>query len=138
MHAQRCSTPCEYPGQAITRPERQLIERLLKCVTIMVRRFPGGTPSKDVACWADSVQQNTVVPNSPAFEDLRYGTDPCGLVELAGKAVGASFVGAGLGWSLRYRDYRHLRRGLAAPSMVTTTAITPTAAKGYHHCVPSQ
>jgi hypothetical protein len=62
--------------------------------SIMVRRFPGATASKDVAGWAESVSASTVIPNSPAFEDLRRRTDTCGLVELAGKAVGASFVGA--------------------------------------------
>jgi hypothetical protein len=35
-----------------------------------------------------------VGPNSPAFDDLRRRTDARGLVELAGTAVGASFVGA--------------------------------------------
>jgi hypothetical protein len=34
------------------------------------------------------------VPDTPAFADLRGSTDACGLVTLAGKAVGASFVGA--------------------------------------------
>jgi hypothetical protein len=62
--------------------------------SIMIRRFPGGTPSKDVAGWANSALEPTPIPNSPAFEDLRRRTDACGLVELAGKAVGASFVGA--------------------------------------------
>jgi hypothetical protein len=35
-----------------------------------------------------------VVPDTPAFADLRHRTDACGLVALAGKAVGASFVWA--------------------------------------------
>jgi hypothetical protein len=34
------------------------------------------------------------VPDTPAFNDLRDRVDACGLTELAGKAVGASFVGA--------------------------------------------
>ena len=63
--------------------------------SILVRRFPGATASQDVAGWADPGPESTVVvPNSPAFDDLRSRTDTCGLVELAGKAVGASFVGA--------------------------------------------
>jgi hypothetical protein len=62
--------------------------------SIMVRRFPGRTASAEVAGWAETMPQPTVIPTSPAFEDLRRRTDACGLVELAGQAVGASFVGA--------------------------------------------
>jgi hypothetical protein len=57
-------------------------------------RFPGRTISADVPGWAESVLNPTAVPNSPAFEDLRRSADTCGLTKLAGKAVGASFVGA--------------------------------------------
>jgi hypothetical protein len=62
--------------------------------SIMVRRFPGETTSHDVAGWADPSPSPPITPKSPAFEDLRRRTDACGFVELAGKAVGASFVGA--------------------------------------------
>jgi hypothetical protein len=62
--------------------------------SIMMRRFPGRTGSADVPGWAESALQPATVPDSPAFDDLRRRTDTCGLTELAGKAVGASFVGA--------------------------------------------
>jgi hypothetical protein len=61
--------------------------------SILLRRFPGRQRSGDVAGWAESAQLPVTVPGSPAFQDLSHRVDACGLVELAGKAVGASFVG---------------------------------------------
>lgn len=62
--------------------------------SILLRRFPGKTPSTDVVGWTESQSAAAVVPDTPAFTDLRGRTDACGLAELAGKAAGASFVGA--------------------------------------------
>lgn len=61
---------------------------------ILVRRFPGAQPSHDVPGWSDPATPQVTVPSSAAFEELSRRGDACGLVELAGKAVGAAFVGA--------------------------------------------
>jgi hypothetical protein len=62
--------------------------------SILLRRFPGGQASHEIPAWAESDDQPVAVPDSPAFDDLSHRGDACGVVELAGKAVGASFVGA--------------------------------------------
>lgn len=49
--------------------------------SMQIRRFPGTQRSDQVGAWA---------ADSPKLQE-RY--DPCGVIELAGKAVGASFVG---------------------------------------------
>lgn len=59
---------------------------------ILLRRFPAARASHDIAGWADPAVTNTTLPDTPAFDDLRR-RDPCGVVEVAGTAVGASFVG---------------------------------------------
>ncbi len=60
--------------------------------SLVLRRFPGHLTSAQVPAWQDEPSP-TRVPDKPAFEDATARTDACGLVELAGKAVGASFVG---------------------------------------------
>lgn len=62
--------------------------------SIALRRFPGKTSSTDIAGWIEPSPTAVAVPDTPAFNNLRYRVDACGLTELAGKAVGASFVGA--------------------------------------------
>jgi hypothetical protein len=62
--------------------------------SILIRRFPSQQTSAEIAGWAEATPPSAVVPASPAFDDLRGRTDACGLNELAGKAVGAAFVGA--------------------------------------------
>jgi hypothetical protein len=57
-----------------------------------MRRFPGAVPSNEVIGWQDE-NQPVIIPDTPAFGDLSQRHDQCGVVELAGKAVGASFVG---------------------------------------------
>jgi hypothetical protein len=59
---------------------------------LLMRRFPGAVPSNEVIGWHDENQPVTI-PDTPAFGDLRQRHDQCGVVDLAGKAVGASFVG---------------------------------------------
>lgn len=61
--------------------------------SMLLRRFPGSTLSTKVAGWSDPVEVEMPVPDTPAFCDLSERMDRCGLVTLAGKAVGAAFVG---------------------------------------------
>lgn len=60
---------------------------------MLIRRFPGTCDSADVAGWRDDGGEPARVPATDAFSNLAAALDECGLVELAGKAVGASFVG---------------------------------------------
>ncbi|MEV4050773.1 hypothetical protein AB0J55_06255 [Amycolatopsis sp. NPDC049688] len=60
--------------------------------SMLLRRFPGTRRSEDVIAW-NTPPQAAVVPASTAFRDLATRGDPCGVVTLAGTAVGAAFVG---------------------------------------------
>ncbi|MEU9891483.1 hypothetical protein [Sphaerisporangium sp. NPDC051011] len=60
--------------------------------SILLRRFPGREESGQVAAWTTTALQ-TAIPQSPAFNDLSTRGDNCGMIEIAGKAVGAAFVG---------------------------------------------
>ncbi|MGV9385031.1 hypothetical protein ACWDRB_55145 [Nonomuraea sp. NPDC003707] len=60
--------------------------------SLLMRRFPGNQASDEVEAWATDPRP-TAVPATQAFADLRNHHDACGMVELAGIAVGASFVG---------------------------------------------
>jgi hypothetical protein len=59
---------------------------------LLMRRFPGAVPSDEVIGWQDE-NQPVIIPDTPAFGDLTRRHGQCGVVDLAGKAVGASFVG---------------------------------------------
>lgn len=61
--------------------------------SIVVRRFPGAQRSDQVAAWGSDTIRPVTIPRTPAFSDLMQRHDTCGIVELAGKAVGASFAG---------------------------------------------
>ncbi len=61
--------------------------------SLLMRRFPGAQTSDEVTAWADPLAAPTVIPASPAFTHLTKHHDHCGVVDLAGKAVGAAFVG---------------------------------------------
>jgi hypothetical protein len=61
--------------------------------SLLLRRFPGDLPSDQIAAWAQEAPTEIAVPSSPAFQHLQDNFEACGVVELAGKAVGASFVG---------------------------------------------
>lgn len=61
--------------------------------SILMRRFPGERPSDEIAAWLQQPPDHTPIPSSRAFNELQQHGDACGVVELAGKAVGASFVG---------------------------------------------
>jgi hypothetical protein len=60
---------------------------------MQIRRFPGTLRSDQVAAWTTDSPRPTTIPRTPAFSDLQERHDSCGVIELAGKAVGASFVG---------------------------------------------
>jgi hypothetical protein len=58
-----------------------------------LRRFPGAYRSDQIASWRENPTEQITIPATPGFADLAERHDPCGVIELAGKAVGASFVG---------------------------------------------
>jgi hypothetical protein len=60
---------------------------------VTLRRFPGLRTSDEISAWSASPPATKAVPDLPAFTDLA-NRDRCGVVEVAGTAVGASFVGA--------------------------------------------
>jgi hypothetical protein len=59
---------------------------------IALHRFPSGRRSDQIPAWQGGTAP-TELPDTPAFADLANRHDRCGVVELAGKAVGAAFVG---------------------------------------------
>lgn len=61
--------------------------------SILLHRFPGTRRSDEVPAWRNTSDRPITVPATPAFTDLQARQDACGVIELAGKAVGASFVG---------------------------------------------
>jgi hypothetical protein len=61
--------------------------------SIVVRRFPGAQRSDEVTVWQEGDSRPADIPDTPAFTDLLSHHDQCGVTELAGKAVGAAFVG---------------------------------------------
>lgn len=61
---------------------------------ISMHRFPGSKSSHDIPAWQDHSQPERAIPVTPGFEDLNIRFDRCGVVTLAGKAIGVPFVGA--------------------------------------------
>jgi hypothetical protein len=61
--------------------------------SILLHRFPGHQRSEEIEGWASAAPIPVKVPMTPGFTDLMSRYNECGVVELAGKAVGASFVG---------------------------------------------
>ncbi|WP_143264340.1 hypothetical protein [Amycolatopsis kentuckyensis] len=61
--------------------------------SMLLRRFPGAQRSEEVAAWTSTPAGPPEVPASAAFRDLATRGDPCGVITLAGTAVGLSFVG---------------------------------------------
>jgi len=62
--------------------------------TMRIHSFPGSRPSEDIWRRKDAVEEDAI--QQPAYEDLLTTgkLDQCGITLLAGKAVGAPFVGA--------------------------------------------
>jgi hypothetical protein len=99
---------------------------------MLLRRFPGQTSSQDIYAWK-TPPPPTLIPATAAFAALTQHPDQCGVVELAGKAVGASFVGAVaacLAISETIRDL-HGGRGhdLLTIDLLTNTARCSAAAR---------
>jgi len=65
-------------------------------LALKIHTFPGNRPADQ--CWkSTNDESNSLKPliTQPAYQDLlEKGADRCGLIELAGHSVGASFVGA--------------------------------------------
>ena len=61
--------------------------------SILIHRFPGGRRSDEIPAWQPREPHAVAIPQTAAFADLQEHHDPCGVAELAGKAVGAAFVG---------------------------------------------
>lgn len=61
--------------------------------SILLRRFPGRLTSNQIRGWISDDVAPIRIPGTQAFEDLRKEFEECGVIEVAGKAVGASFVG---------------------------------------------
>ncbi|WP_121432275.1 hypothetical protein [Actinomadura pelletieri] len=61
---------------------------------IAIHRFPGSHHSAKLPAWTSPGAPSVTVPDRPAFKDAEARLGRCGVVELAGKAVGAAFVGA--------------------------------------------
>lgn len=60
---------------------------------ISMHRFPGSKASHDISAWKDRPQTERAIPATPGFDDLDRRFDRCGVVTLAGKAIGVPFVG---------------------------------------------
>jgi hypothetical protein len=60
---------------------------------ISMHRFPGSKQSQNISAWKDQPATDRAIPATPGFDDLDRRFDRCGVVTLAGKAVGVPFVG---------------------------------------------
>ena len=97
--------------------------------SILLRRFPGTQRSDQITAWKTEPQAATV-PTTAAFTDLQERHDLCGVTELAGKAVGAAFVGVTAACLAIAEAARELHRGvgrecimLSLASMTTRSAL---------------
>lgn len=61
--------------------------------SISLHSFPGGRSSHEVGVWANDVAPVDALPDVPGFDDLGKRFEHCGVLQLAGKAVGVPFVG---------------------------------------------
>ncbi|MCX7523419.1 hypothetical protein OSC27_14180 [Microbacterium sp. STN6] len=61
--------------------------------SISMHRFPGSNTSENVLAWLDRGDAVIAVPSTPGFDHLSRNFDDCGVVTLAGKAIGIPFVG---------------------------------------------
>lgn len=60
---------------------------------ISVHSFPSTRRSDEIEAWRDGAEVETKIPNVSGFQDLQSRFEQCGVIELAGKAVGVPFVG---------------------------------------------
>jgi len=97
--------------------------------SLVMYRFPGHQTSGQIPAW--TTETPTTIPNSPAFTDMTQHQDTCGVVELAGKAVGAAFVGATAACLAIAEATRELHEGPGHNTLVldlTTMDITTAPA----------
>jgi hypothetical protein len=96
--------------------------------SILIHRFPGRRPSDQIPSWQPREPDAVTIPQTPAFADLQEHHDLCGVTELAGKAVGAAFVGVTAGCLATAEALRDLHGGTRHDtlllSLTTTTART--------------
>lgn len=60
---------------------------------ITIHSFPSAKRSDEIEAWRDDHEVEERIPLVPGFQDLESRFDHCGVIELAGKAVGVPFVG---------------------------------------------
>jgi hypothetical protein len=60
---------------------------------ITIHSFPSAKRSDEIEAWREHHQVEERIPLVPGFQDLESRFDHCGIIELAGKAVGVPFVG---------------------------------------------
>lgn len=60
---------------------------------ISLHRFPASQLSHEIPAWQDQPAAPARIPGSLGFVDLERRFDKCGVVALAGKAVGVPFIG---------------------------------------------
>jgi hypothetical protein len=107
--------------------------------SILIHRFPGSRCSDEIPAWQPREPNAVTIPQTAAFADLQEHHDPCGVTELAGKAVGAAFVGVTAACLAIAEALRELHGGTGHDtlllSLTTTTARTSPA--GQTVLVPS-
>jgi hypothetical protein len=94
--------------------------------SILVHRFPSSRCSDAIPSWQPREPRTVTIPTTAAFADLQEHHDPCGVTELAGKAVGAAFVGVTAACHAIAEAVRELHGGPGHDalllSLTTTTA----------------
>lgn len=104
---------------------------------LTIRRFPGYITSENVPAWKTDPEPVTV-PDAPAFAELE-ARDACGATTLAGKAVGACFVGVIAASHALAEGLRGLHGGVALDVLTydTGTQVTRTSHSDQPHAVVS-
>ena len=96
--------------------------------SILIHRFLGSQPSDTIPAWQPQEPHAVTIPATPAFADPQEHHDPCGVTELAGKAVGAAIVGVTARCLAIAEALRELHGGTGHDtlllSLTTTTART--------------
>src|SRR4029077_13393791 len=85
---------------------------------------PGASP---IPAWQPREPNAVTIPQTAAFADLQEHHDPCGVTELAGKAVGAAFVGVTAACLAIAEALRDLHGGTGHDTLLLS--LTPTTAR---------
>jgi hypothetical protein len=99
--------------------------------SMYLRRFPGSRLSHDVPSWQDEPSKAPMVPATPAFADLARRGDECGVVQIAGKAIGVPFVGVAAACLAIAETCRELHGGAGHDSLtydLNTTGLRSASA----------